>query len=294
MRKFLASEVGCAPDACSQDRDGCVYQIAWKLNPHMMVGSANHLRARAQHARLIRTVRDLGAQVDLLPFVHGAFDSVFAKDNGVYTSTRGGLRAVLARPRHPERQAEQKPRARELRGCGAVVAHVEHGFEGGDFVLDPTRRVGFLGTGFRSSPEAAPHLARQLGMHVVPLELVDPVLYHLDTALAVLEDGTAMYCEEAFSSASQRLLRDSFECAIVVSREDATAFALNFVEVGDTVVTGTDANAVTAVLRGLRKRVIVLELDEFQRSGGSAACLLGPVLDVTDARRLNASYAHAV
>jgi N-dimethylarginine dimethylaminohydrolase len=57
-------------------------------------------------------------------------------------------------------------------------------------------------------------------------------------------------------------------------------FALNFVEIGDTIVTGTDAPEVTAALSARGKRVIVTPLDEFQRAGGSAACLLAPVHDL--------------
>ena len=43
-----------------------------------------------------------------------------------------------------------------------------------------------------------------VGMPVVSLELVDPRFYHLDTALAVLDDTTIAYYPPAFSDESQR------------------------------------------------------------------------------------------
>ena len=46
-----------------------------------------------------------------------------------------------------------------------------------------------------------------LGAAVVPLELVDPRFYHLDTALAVLDATTIAWLPEAFSPASRAVLR---------------------------------------------------------------------------------------
>ena len=48
-----------------------------------------------------------------------------------------------------------------------------------------------------------PRSPRLTGLAVVSLELVDPRFYHLDTALAVLDDETVAYYPGAFSAASQ-------------------------------------------------------------------------------------------
>ena len=52
-----------------------------------------------------------------------------------------------------------------------------------------------------SAPNARPtrEIAAHVGMPVVSLELVDPRFYHLDTALAVLDDTTIAYYPPAFS-----------------------------------------------------------------------------------------------
>jgi N-dimethylarginine dimethylaminohydrolase len=171
---------------------------------------------------------------------------------------------------------------RDLAHAGITVEPHGADFEGGDVLVLPGR-CAFLGYGFRSSRNAALVIERFLGLPVIPLELVDPALYHLDTALTVFADGTALACDEAFAPAARRGLREV--CSVIqVSRDAAIRFAINLVELGDAVVTGTDSAEVSAILESLGKRIVYTPLDEFHRAGGSAACLLAPVLDhATDA-----------
>ncbi len=246
----------------------------------MVVGSASPERAAGQHLALLRTVRNLGALVTEVPFIHGAFDSVFAKDNAIYLRRDDRTHVLLGSPRYDVRQVEQQARARDLHLAGAVVHTSTLRFEGGDVCMLPGSRGAILGHGFRSSVHAGDALEEFFGLPVTTLELVDPGLYHLDTALTVLGDGTALVCVEAFTLASRRALEAlPLRDLITVSRAEAMRFALNVVEVGDTVVTGTQSSEVEAILHGIGKRVVVTPLDEFQRAGGSAACLLGRVHD---------------
>src|SRR5688572_5310837 len=100
--RFVASTPHCV-DAAHPSTPDCTYRIAWSINPHMVIGAVDPQRAIVQHAGLLRTVRALGAEVETVPFVHGAFDSVFAKDNALYTSTNGLTHALLSQPRYAER-----------------------------------------------------------------------------------------------------------------------------------------------------------------------------------------------
>ncbi|CAN5769202.1 arginine deiminase-related protein [soil metagenome] len=279
MPRFLASDLRCAGGDHPRTA-ACGYQVAWTINPHMIVGSVDRARALDQHARLLRTVRALGAEVVCLPFVHGGFDSVFVKDNALYLRRRDRDRAVLGAPRFEVRRLEQRSRGRDLGRAGFEVDDRSPAFEGGDLCVLPGGGA-FLGHGFRSSPAAIEHLARILGGPVTPLELVDPELYHLDTALAALADGTVLACEAAFSAASRETLRRTARGEVIsIARDEAVRFALNLVEVGDTIVTGTDSAVVAAALRARGKRVIVTPLDEFHRAGGSVACLRAPIHDL--------------
>jgi N-dimethylarginine dimethylaminohydrolase len=293
--RFIASMPACSP-AQHPTTEDCIYQVAWSINPHMVVGSVNRRRALAQHAALLRVVRALGAPVHTVPFVHGSFDSVFAKDNAIYAHGRAVTHALLAQPRFPERRSEQDVRREDLERAGIAIESPCAAFEGGDVVVVPGV-CAFLGHGFRTSSSAARTLERFLGLPVLPLELVDPALYHLDTALAVLSDGRALVCDDALTPAGRAAVREVCP-TIAVSRAEALRFALNVVDVGPAVVTGTQSAEVEAILRGLGRRVVVSALDEFHRAGGSAACLLAPVHDhatvamaATTAIRSTAAYA---
>jgi N-dimethylarginine dimethylaminohydrolase len=280
---LVLSAIGCTDDTHPVQEGACRYQVAWSINPHMRVGAVECTRARTQHDRLVSILSKL-CRVEVLPFVHGAFDCVFVKDNAILVDD-GTPRALLAHPRHGERRSEQVERAIALAHRGFEI-HLspEVPFEGGDVVTLPCGRA-LLGTGPRTDPSARHELARFLGMEVISLPLRDPHLYHLDTALTVLRDGTAMICREAFDSAAlatiDRLIdRGVLRRALRIPYEEALAFAANVVEVGDTIVTGTTRTRAPETARGFEsigKRVIASSLDQFHLAGGSAACLVSRV-----------------
>jgi N-dimethylarginine dimethylaminohydrolase len=278
---FLISDLQCA--SVHAPDDACGYQVAWSINPHMRVGSVDLSRASAQQALMRHVLGELGARLIDVPFVHGAFDSVFAKDNALLTRTRGTLRALLGTPLHAERQREQLSRARTLEQLGfEVVRSTALPLEGGDVVMLPHGHGALLGHGFRSSRRVARTLESFLGAEVLPLELVDPHLYHLDTALAVLADGTALVCEEAFRPTSLAVLRDhpAIHRWLRVPRGEALRFGCNLVEVGNAVVINRAARWTHAALELLGHQPVGIELDQFHRAGGSAACLVAQVHDL--------------
>ena len=276
MMRFVASAPHCDGTAHAPSSD-CTYRVAWSINPHMIPGSVNSSRAVAQHRALLSAVRALGATVDIVPFVHGAFDSVFAKDNAVYAHHGTSTHALLGRARHPERRVEQTVREADLRSVGITVDTCPTELEGGDVIV-VEGRCAVLGYGFRSSRDSATQLGEFLGLPVVSLELTDPGLYHLDTALTILADGTALVCDDAFTPASRRALRLlGLGDVLSVSHAEAMRFALNMVEVDDAILTGTDSPEVTHLLEARGRRVVYTPLDEFHRAGGSAACLLARI-----------------
>lgn len=275
---FAVSQVRCEKDHV-RSRD-CAYQVAWNINPHMKVGAVAWRRACSQHRELLRVLREAGASCFELPFVHGAYDSVFAKDNAVLVAQDGELRALLATMRHGQRRGEQRARARWLaaRGFDVIEPPRVH-IEGGDVAMLPAGRGALLGHGQRSTQRAAGVLEAFLDAPVTPLELCDPYLYHLDTALTVLSDGTALVCPEAFTPESLHTLSrtEGIGQVVPIARDDALVFGLNLVEVGNTVIIGARVPRVEAVLRGLGRRPVSVRLDQFHLAGGSAACLVARV-----------------
>jgi N-dimethylarginine dimethylaminohydrolase len=217
-----------------------------------------------------------------VPFVHGAYDSVFVKDNALLVRRDGQDLALLARPRFAERGMEQPARRRALGHHGfRVLDHVRAPFEGGDLVLLPHGQGALLGTGFRSDERAACDIAAFLHTEVNTLELRDPHLYHLDTALTALRDGTIAFCPEAFTAASLRWIERRFAPGALLRTPyaDACGFALNTIEVGRHVILGGASVSLEARLRERGWVVHVPDLGQFRRAGGSAACLVVRVHD---------------
>lgn len=280
--RYLVSRTQCEEDCPNAGQsDDCAYRVAWAINPHMRVGAACPIRANRQHGKLVATLRALGAAVDEMPFVHGAFDSVFAKDTAVFVEREGGtVQALVARPRFAQRQIEQGARQRALLAHGVdVVVAARAPLEGGDVVMLPGARAAFMGHGFRSECAAADDLADLLGGDVTCITLHDPRLYHLDMALAVLDDGTALVCADAITRESMARIESHPDVTemIVVPLAEALRFATNIVQVGSAIVTAADAPTTRRALAKRGYRVRRVELDEFHHAGGSAACLTARV-----------------
>lgn len=140
-------------------------------------------------------------------------------------------------------------------------------------------RAAFLGHGFRSEPDAATDLADLVAGDVTCLRLRDPRLYHLDMALAVLDDGTALVCEDALAKASVAAveMHPSIRAVVRIPLTEALQFGANLVQVGNGIVMAADAPVTKRALKERGYDVRRVALDEFHLAGGSAACLTARV-----------------
>lgn len=268
------------PNCLLEHDDDCRFRIAWKINPHMQIGATNHVRAIEQHAAFVSTLRAVGARVLQLPFIHGAFDSVFMKDSALLRADDRGTQLLPATARFMQRAMEPALRAQQLARAGIRVATPSpFAFEGGDVVLT-AGNVAIMGYGIRTELRSASHLEHFLGCEVVPVRLRDESLFHLDVALTALSSGAIVLCEEAFDAPSLRALA-RLPCPRLVTIElaDALKFSLNVIEVDRTIVTGTRSDWMDEVWSSLGYAVRYSPLDQFQLAGGSAACLVAQIYE---------------
>lgn len=250
------------------------FEVAYAINPWMDLDNpVDVARARRQWENLQSTYLALGHRVDLIEPLAGQPDMVFAANGGLVI----GGRAYGARFRFPERAAEGGAYAAWLSDHGYRVTEPSRTNEGeGDFLALGSMIL--AGTGFRTSLEAHIEAADALDRPVVSLELVDPRFYHLDVAIAVLDDGNGSapadiaYFPGAFSRHSQRTLHDLFPDAILCSEDDARVLGLNAVSDGHNVVLPAAAAGLAASLRLRGYNPIPIDLDEFIKSGGSVKC----------------------
>jgi N-dimethylarginine dimethylaminohydrolase len=245
------------------------FAVNYSINPWMRPGQpVNPARAQRQWKRLYRTLGRLGHHVDLIAPQPDLPDMVFAANGGIVIADR----ALVPRFRHPERRAESRHFADAFTSLGLThVQQAQHVNEGeGDFLLAGGHLL--AGNGFRSDPRAADEVADYFGMPTVRLTLVDPRLYHLDTALGVLSDELIVYWPEAFHRASQGVLRELYPDAILAGAEDAAELGLNIVSDGRTAITAPACTALASQIAERGLRVIPLPVDELNKAGGGAKC----------------------
>ncbi|MGZ5401714.1 MAG: dimethylargininase [Aeromicrobium sp.] len=250
------------------------FSVTYAINPWMDPDvPVNHELAGIQWDVLRHTYQSLGHTVDLIEPELDLPDMVFAANGGLVV----GGRAYSAKFRYEQRQAESRAYRNWLeRAEITAVKPIETNEGEGDFLT--LGSMVFAGSGFRTSIAAHIEAADAIDRPVVSLELVDPRFYHLDTCLAVLDDGNGpapaeiAYYPAAFSRHSQRTLRDLFPNAIICSEYDALVLGLNAVSDGHNVVLPSAAIGFGEQLRARNYNPVPVNLGELLKSGGSVKC----------------------
>jgi N-dimethylarginine dimethylaminohydrolase len=245
------------------------FAVSYAINPWMHTGGpVDAALARVQWDRLRQIYLELGHSVHLIDPVPGLPDMVFAANGALVI----GDRALGARFAYPQRADEAPAYLGWLRRAGLpTVTEAAEVNEGeGDFL--PVGPLLLAGTGFRTTPAAHAEAQELFGMPVVSLRLVDPRFYHLDTALAVLDEHTVAYYPGAFSEGSQRTLRTLFPDAVLADEADAAVLGLNAVSDGYHVVLAQRATGLAARLAERGYQPVGVELSELLKAGGGAKC----------------------
>jgi N-dimethylarginine dimethylaminohydrolase len=143
----------------------------------------------------------------------------------------------------------------------------------GGLVIE-ARALGARFTHAERRAEGPAYLARLAGAGLkdVTEPVHDPRFYHLDTALAVLDDDTIAYYPTAFSEASRARLQELFPDAIEVASADAYVLGLNAVSDGLHVVHPAAAVGFAAQLAGRGYEPVGVDLGELLKAGGSVEC----------------------
>jgi N-dimethylarginine dimethylaminohydrolase len=252
------------------------FVVEYAINPWMDTSTPIDTGlAVKQWQRLHETVLDLGHDVHVLPAELGLPDMVFAA-NGAFSVDGVVYGAEFKYPqRKPEAAAHRafyEARPDEWRFVAPTAVN-----EGeGDFAYVPDAHGGLIlaGYGFRTEPAAHIEAQEVLGHPVISLRLVDPRFYHVDTALAAIDDGNIIYYPAAFSAASQTVLRHLFPDAIIATEPDALAFGLNLVSDGRNVLLNSDCGSLAHRLETAGYRPVLVEFHELKKAGGSIKCCM--------------------
>jgi N-dimethylarginine dimethylaminohydrolase len=245
------------------------FDVTYSINPWMDPRKPiDAALALAQWERLYEVYLELGHEVEFIDPIEGLPDMVFSANGATVVDDL----VLLARFRHDER-ASEAPAYRQWFGQRGYRKVQEPEFinEGEGDYLVAGRRI-LAGTGFRTDRHSHDEAQELFGRPVISLKLVDPRFYHLDTALAVLDEDEIVYYPAAFSPGSREVLRELYPDAIVATTLDAEAFGVNAVSDGRHVVL---PQAATHLIHALRQRgfePIGVDVSELLKAGGGVKC----------------------
>jgi len=274
------------------------FRIDYAINPYMDVDRQPDLpRARGQWDALRSVLESAGATVEVLAQRADAPDMVYAmnlgfafRSAGVEAAEAAGEQApgqvVMSHMRYPERRSERLTAAPWFADRGftpvdigrdGVGGHLEAGdaFCWGDSVV--------AGFGPRTDELGLKALAAELGTRVRGVQIVHPGMYHLDLAFCPLDSTRALVCPEAFDGPGAAALLDLVPEPLVLTEAEALTFCANSVVVGRTVVMPACPERVRRQLLAWGFEVVVVEMGELHKGGGSVRCLTNP-LDIVVGR----------
>jgi lysine-ketoglutarate reductase/saccharopine dehydrogenase-like protein (TIGR00300 family) len=252
------------------------YGVEYVINPWMEgnVGSADRALATTQWERFLEAL-SARADVEVMEPAPGLPDMAFTANAGLVDRNLFVPARFRFRERHPETRhfAEWFRR----RGYRVVELPTQSSFEGeGDALFQPGEPLLWAGYGVRTSLQAHRYLSDILDLEVVPLRLVDPRFYHLDTCFCPLPGGRVIYYADAFDADSRALIASRFaaERHYAIDASDALSFACNAVVTGGAFLTNFAGSELRARLAAWGLETVVCPLTEFLRAGGAAKCLV--------------------
>jgi N-dimethylarginine dimethylaminohydrolase len=228
---------------CPPDHYGIEYEInPWMSRSRGSTPEKAHKQWQGLHDTLVR----LGVKVELMVPQQGLPDLVFTANAGLMFRER----FFSSRFRHEVRARETPYFDAWFAAHGYRVEHLPEAtfFEGAGDALFCGPKL-FAGYRIRSDVNGHQWLGRVLGKQVLPLELVNPYFYHLDTCFCPLAPGEAIYYPEAFDSYGRKVLEMHVPRLLAVAEHDAKRFGANAVVVGKTVIVNAGCEKLTADLQ---------------------------------------------
>jgi N-dimethylarginine dimethylaminohydrolase len=264
--------------------DPARFAIGAVHNPHMAGPDGapkcvDAARARAQWQALADAYRRCGIRVEVMPAEPGLPDLCFSANPVLALPTPDGVAVWAARMTHASRRSEVVIHRAwfEARGMTPrdLPPEIERCEGGGDGIPHPGRFLLHAGVGPRSERRAWEAIAAaHAGLDVLLYALRDPRFYHLDTALAALDERRCLYAPEAFDEDGLGLIRAAFADPIPLPPEESLNFAGNaHCPDGRHVLLQRGNPRTEEALRARGFVPVPLDTGEFLKSGGSVYCL---------------------
>jgi N-dimethylarginine dimethylaminohydrolase len=271
------------------------FDVVDQKNPYMSEKSSiDHEKAERQWHALRSALEQAGCHVETINPAPGLEDMVFAA-NQVFVGFHAGLGNFIVPSRmvHASRQREVPFYVDWYRQRGFKIIEVDLGvdyLEGhGDLLWHPDWSRIYAGYGFRSTQagvEKCHAVMSKLGIPVLPLRLIDPYCYHLDTCFCPLNNDAVLIYPAAYAPESLASLRQFWKRVHELTADEAHKFMGNGIVANGHYLTPYITPHLEAILRQEDLAPIILDTSEFEKSGGSLFCMKAFLPDSVNAPKL--------
>ncbi len=233
-------------------------------------------RALEQHGEFVKTLKDHGVDVILLPYHKKYPEQVFTRDIGFTL----GQTIFVAKMAMDVRAGEELVLRQWLEDEEISYYNLgEERIEGGDVVID--RDTIYVGLSNRTDEKAAEQLQRLLTQfNVFTIPFIEKYL-HLDCIFNVVSPEVALIYPNALTKKDIEFFASRYEL-IEVSEEEQFQLGTNVLSIGNKRVLSLPVNKnVNKQLRDRGFHVIEVDITEIIKSGGSFRCCTLPILRET-------------
>ncbi len=251
------------------------FSIDYSINPWMNL-AADPVDRSLAHYQWYNLYANLSNHTHIFPIGSqpNCPDLVFTANAGIVF----GNQVIVSNFRNSERKVEEPHFYNWFKEHGYDILPwpTSVPFEGaGDALIDNYYGLIWVGSGPRSHRESSNLISKFLNAQTIPLKLVDPRFYHLDTALCPLSDGHLLYYPGAFDEISLALIEMIVPShkRIQVSLSDALKFCCNAVNLNRFIFMNDASESLLSTLLDKHFTTILIPMSEFIKSGGSCKCL---------------------
>jgi N-dimethylarginine dimethylaminohydrolase len=258
------------------------FDVVDQKNPYMgEKPSVDREKAGRQWLALRSALEQAGCQVETITAVPELEDMVFAA-NQVFVGFHEGIGKFIVPSRmvHESRQREVPFYVEWFRQRSFRIIEVDLGAEHleghGDLLWHPDWSRIYAGYGFRSTRAGVAKFAdamSKLGIPVVPLQLVDPYCYHLDTCFCPLNNEAVLIHPGAYAAESLDVLRGFWKRIHELTADEAHKFMGNGIVANGRYLTPYMTPHLVAILAREGLTPVILDTTEFEKSGGSLFCM---------------------
>jgi len=230
-------------------------------------------KALKQYDQFVRTLKDHGVEVILLPYHKKYPEQVFTRDIGFVL----GETIFVADMKSQIRMGEDDVFKLWLEDEDLSYYNIKgHEIEGGDVLID--RDCIYIGLSSRTKLEAVHHIELLLGkqFEIITIDFNEKYL-HLDCVLNIVSEEVALIFPEALRDEDLIKIKNKYDC-IEVTKDEQFTLGTNVLCIGNKKILSLPVNK--QVNQELIKRgfeVIDVDINEIIKSGGSFRCCTLPI-----------------